>query len=335
MAGADGRTPDHLTYLRKITPDLKRFGFFAILRRLEARAPGLPRIGRSRLPEQNIIDLAQEPTLEFPASTVTEVEPAPGGRARLRGLFFGLTGPMGPLPTHLTEYAFYERRSATARPFGRWLDLLAERMMQFFYRAWADTQPAAQADRPGEDRFADYAAAISGVSDARARQASESAFNPLHYAGAFASRRSAAVLQDALSHLLHKPVRVQEFVVRWRDVAPFDRTRLGGGQGFNQLGVDTMLGARVCVAEDTFRVKVRAEGIDDYVQFLPGHARHRAARDALTALKPSHLDWEIELELNEMDAPGARLDGASQLGFATWLAPQGRPVVRADARIRA
>ena len=76
-----------------------------------------------------------------------EIEPSTGGRLRVRSLFLGLTGPMGALPIHLTEYAFYERRMGEKRPFGRWLDVLTDRMLQFFYRAWADGQPAVQADR--------------------------------------------------------------------------------------------------------------------------------------------------------------------------------------------
>ena len=123
-------------------------------------------------------------------------------------------------------------------------------------------------------------------------------------------------------------------MVRWRDVERAEQTRLGGGRVFNQLGVDTIVGSRVCVADDTFRVMVRADGIDDYINLLPGHPRHQAARGAVNALKPSHLDWELELELDERQAPPARLDGRSPLGFASWLAPQGRDTVRADARIR-
>jgi len=334
MAGADGRAPDHLVYLSAIGPNARRYGFFALLRRLEARAKSLPRIGRSRLPAQNVIDLAQEPSLEFPATTISSIEGTAGGRYRARSLFFGLTGPMGALPTHLTEYAFYERRTNTERPFGRFLDLLTDRMSQFFYRAWAETQPAAQADRPGDDRFRAYLAAISGAGEAPAENGDYGKFHPLHYAGAFASRRSPAALQDTLSHLLRKPVRLREFIVRWREVDPADRSRIGGTGSFNQLGVNSILGARVCVAEDTLRVMVRADGIDDYIQLLPGHARHKAAKEAINALKPSQLEWELELELDERHAPAARLDGRSPLGLASWIAPQGRKVIRADARIR-
>ncbi len=341
MARPHGSTTDHLTLLKDAQAAPTRWGFLALLRRAEALASGLPRIGRSRLPSQNVVDLAQTPSLAFPPATVESIEAAPHGRMRVRSLFLGLTGPMGALPTHLTEYAFYERRMGSERPFGGWLDLLTDRMLQFFYRAWADSQPTASADRPEDDRFGGYVAALSGAAHGAGEAKGFAGFsrdNRLHYAGAFVSRRSAAVLQDALSHLLGRPVRIRENVARWRDVEPGDRTRLGAprrGGRHNTLGVDTVLGGRVRQAEDTFRVTVRATDADDYRRLLPGQSAHEAAREALHALAPSDLSWELELELPEPKAPGARLDGGAMLGAMSWAAPRGRAgVIRADARIR-
>lgn len=326
--------PAHLRFLREAMEQAHRYGFLALVRKAEARAPQLPRVGRSRLPSQNVADLAHSPTLEFPAPTVERIETGASGRARIRSLFMGLTGPMGPLPIHLTEYAFHERRGARAQPFGRWLDVLTDRMLQFFYRAWADSQPVVHAERPGDDLFAGYLAALSGAAEGAKSDGAFPAMARLHYAGVFASRRSAAGLQDALSHLLRTPVRIREYVVRWRDVEPGDRTRLGYSGGFNQLGRDTVLGGRVPIAEDTFRVVLRTRSFDEYRAFLPGGKRFAVASAALDALAPSHLDWELELEIEEAQAPGARLDGQTRLGFTSWMAPADRPVARADARLR-
>jgi type VI secretion system protein ImpH len=313
---------------------VERFGFFALVRGAESRARGLPRVGRSRQPAQNVVDLAHAPTLEFPGRTIDQIEFTPTGRARIRSLFLGLTGPMGALPLHLTEYAYYERRQARSHPFGRFLDLLTDRMLQFFYRAWGDSQPAVHAERPEDDRFAAYLAALSGGTEGATDKDPFPARARLHYAGVFATRRSAAVLQDALSHLLRTGVRLREFIVRWRDVEASDRTRIGVTGGFNQLGRDTVLGGRVRIAEDTFRVIVRTKNIDEYEAFLPGAARHAVAGAALNALAPSHLDWELELEIAEHAAPGARLNGKARLGHTSWLAPAGGQNFRADARLR-
>lgn len=338
MADANGRTPDHLTFLSAAKDKAKRYGFLALLRQAEARATGFPRIGRSRIPAQNVADLAHEPVLAFPSSTIAEIEPGGPGRLRVRGLFLGLTGPMGALPIHLTEYAFYEKRTGRLRPFGRFLDLISDRMLQFFYRAWADTQPAAQADRPDDDSFSAFAGAVSGLGLASNRRLAspENALTRqdyLRYAGLFTSRRSASALEDGLSSVLGTPVKVTEFVVRWRDIEPRERTRLGSA-GFNQLGMDAVLGARVCVAEDTFRATIETETVEDYYSFLPGHPRHKMAKEMLNMLKPSQLSWELQLGLDETVAPSARLDGQSVLGLASWMVPLRREGMRVDARIR-
>lgn len=337
MASADGPAPDHLAFLRRVGADPKRFGFLAVLRDAEARAPAQPRVGRSRLPGQNIVDLAHAPTLEYPAATLDGVETGATGRLRLRSLFLGLTGPMGPLPLHLTEYAFYERRNTRRQPFGRFIDLLTDRSLQLFFRAWGDTQPTVQASRPRDDQFAAYLALLSGAGEGAGPDSVLKAGARLHYAGAFASRRSAATIQDGLSHLLATPVKVSEFVVRWRDVEPNDRTRLGGperGGRHNGLGRGAVLGGRVRVADDTFRVTIRTASMEAYQRFMPGQSSHAKAQEALDALAPSHLDWELQLEIDERQAPPCRLDAASRLGLTGWLAPIGRPVARSDARLR-
>src|SRR4051812_36009091 len=136
MAAKARSASEHLEFLRQAAKDARRHGVFSLLRAAEARAPALPRIGEARLPAQNIVDLSQAPTMEFPGPTLEAVIVSKG-RARVEGYWFGLTGPMGPLPLHMTEFAHYERRYSKKRPFGRFLDVLAGRMLQFFYRAWA------------------------------------------------------------------------------------------------------------------------------------------------------------------------------------------------------
>ena len=142
MASTD-RPPAHdLSQASLEGIDLRRAGLFAVVRQLEARAAAKPRLGRAKRPEQSIVDLAQFPSLSFEGATLSGVEQKKG-RPLLRGHWLGLLGPMGPLPTHLTEFAIYERRNAKKHPFGDWLDLIAGRMLQLFYRAWAQSQPAA------------------------------------------------------------------------------------------------------------------------------------------------------------------------------------------------
>jgi type VI secretion system ImpH/TssG family protein len=330
MAAPDRQAPEHLTFLARIAETVSKWGLFPVLRGAEARAPHLPRIGRARLPSQNIVDLGQTATMGFADSTLRKIEIG-NGRARVTGPWFGLLGPMGPLPMHLTEFAVYEARYAPGRPFGRFLDLISGRMLQLFYRAWADSQPAALMDRPDDDRFGDQIAALSG-----AREGAGPAFPAaarLHYAALFASRRSAVAIEDGLSDLLGQRVVIQEYQSRWRDLEPGDRTTLGGA--YAQLGGAAMLGGRALCTSDAFRLVVRANSLRDYITLMPRGSRFAVAAEALDAFAPSHLEWDIAVELEERHARPVRLDGKAQLGWTSWMRlPSDSSKIRRDAHLR-
>jgi type VI secretion system protein ImpH len=329
MASARRPSSDHLSFLRGSKERARWFSIFALLRQAEARAPGLPPIGRSRLPRDNVVDLAHSMTLDFPGATVEAMELGATGRVRVRTCFLGLTGPMGALPLHLSELAHYESRYAKSQPIGRFFDLLTDRMLQFFYRAWADTQPAVGLDRSGEDRFSFYVASLAGIREDPRRYFP--AASRLGFANLFVSRRSPAALIDAVSHLLGMRVQIEEFVGRWRDVASHDRTRIGGN--CNELGRSAMLGHRVAVADDTYRVKLRAADMAEYRRHLPNTKRFFAVQDVLDTLAPVHLEWQLQLEVGEDAIEPARLDGNASLGWAAWVAPRGLARTRGDARL--
>lgn len=335
MVAEPGPTPDHLSYLRRVASDLRAYGFFPLVRGAESRAPTLPRVGNAKIPSQNAIDLGHTPTLEFPASTLSELEVRPSGRMRLRSYFLGLTGPMGALPLHLTEYGAYEARYSRDRPFGRFLDLLTDRMLQFFYRAWADSQPAVQADRPADDRFAGYVSAVSGAMDGAGGKRRFPAKSRLAYAGTFAARRSRSAIQAVLRQELGAEVNIREYVVRWRTLRPQDQTRVGRTSHFNQLGAGAMLGRSVRTVEDAFRVEVTAAAHDDYCALAPGGEQFGIAAEVLDALTPPHLEWEIEIQIAEGRARDARLDGEARLGWTSWLAPRRVDDIRRETRLGA
>ena len=330
MAAKNGPPPEHLEFLGAAAKDAKRHGVYGLLRAAEARAHGLPKIGDSRLPAQNIVDLAQVPALAFPPTTLESIT-VKGARARVEGYWFGLTGPMGPLPLHLSEFALYERRYSRKRPFGGFLDVLAGRMLQFFYRSWADSNPAACADRPADDRFSDYIAALTGATDAVSETSAFPRHARLYYAGLYASRRSAAGIQDALADLTGARVRLIEYVPLLRDIDTADQTRLG--QGFNGLGVDAVAGRRTSTVTDAFRVVVSVDDFRSYEAFMPGGRKFAIVAEALDSFAPSHLEWDLELEAGEGAMRPVALNGRARLGWTSWMNPRAGGGVRAEARL--
>ena len=95
--------------------------------------------------------LAQEASVVFAPATLAGCG---AGRGRTAGAaaacsFFGLFGPDGPLPLHLTEYARDRRRNHRDPTFERFADLFHHRALSLFYRAWANAQPDRQLRPPG------------------------------------------------------------------------------------------------------------------------------------------------------------------------------------------
>ncbi len=316
MAGTDRAQADDLIDWAAVAENLPKSGLFAVLRHAEARRASLPRLARAKRPQDSIVDLAQVPSMGFADRTLSALEHH-HGRPQLRGYWLGLMGPMGPLPAHLTEFAFLEARYAKKRPFGDWLDVISGRVLQTFYRAWAESQPSAQADRPLDDRFAGWLGALSGATEGVPDDALFSARARTHYAALFAGSRSAIAIQDGLSHLLLQPVRVIEYIAKWREFEPEDRSILG--RSFATLGSDAVLGRRVYSASDAFRVVVRASDWASFIALLPGKQRFAVAAEAIEAFKPTHLEWDLCVEIPSAEIKPSKLDGKFRLGWSSWL----------------
>ncbi len=64
--------------------------------------------------------------------------------------FFGLFGPNGPLPIHLTEYAHERQLQAKDNTFVEFCNVFHHRLLSLFYRAWAVNQKSVDFDRAGQ-----------------------------------------------------------------------------------------------------------------------------------------------------------------------------------------
>ncbi len=331
MATQDRPPSQYLDYVQSVADDVKRYNVLAAVRGAEAREIDKPRVGKSMTRNQDIVDLKQIPSMAFPSMTLQEVE-IKNGKAAMCGHWFGLTGPMGPLPSHLTEFAVYERMYAKTQPFGDWLDVISGRMLQLYYRAWANAQPVAIADRSNDDKFADYIGYLTGaVEGARER----SAFPPrsrLQHAALFASRRSAVAIEDALSYLLRQKVSIAEFQPRWRQISKRDQTQLG--TNYCTLGGDAMIGNKVYSASDAFQLVVRAKSLKEYKEMLPTGKRYAMAVEALDAFTPGHLEWDIKVTLDPAKYEMAKLNGQSRLGWTSWMGRDKSGRAKSDVHLK-
>ena len=192
--------------------------------------------------------LTQEPSLAFAPAALESFRGAQGSEPhRLTEYFFGLFGPHGPLPLHMTEYARERELNADDPSFRRFADIFHHRLLLLFYRAVANASPAVSFDRPASSRFDAYVGSLFGIagSELRSRDAVPDSAK-LHLAGLLSLKtRPAVALAALLNSFIQLPFRVVEFFGSWMKLASVDWSMLGTRLRPSTLGSDTVLGSSV------------------------------------------------------------------------------------------
>jgi len=312
-----------------------RFDFFEALRLIEAWHPELPRLGTGLKAEQDPVRLSQEPELDFAAASLARYTPGP--HPVLAVNFMGLFGPHGPLPLHLTEYARERLRHHHDPTIARFADIFHHRMISLFYRAWANTRPTVNYDRPAADRFGLYVGALLGIGGPACQHRDALADSAkLHYAAHFAGQtKHPEGLKAIIADILQLPVRIKEFVGEWMPIQPAEQTRLGWSAELASLGRSAVVGQSVWSCQHKFTVLLGPMPRTQYLALLPGGT----ALAQLAAIVRNYVGdeyvWDAQLLLEAAEVPEElalgrsprlaeiSMNGAARLGWSMWLGPRG------------
>lgn len=321
MAGADGHASNPLTALQRLRQEPYRFSLFAALRLLEQVDPARPRLGEARRPADESVRLEQPPHLIFAPSDVSTVEAAAGGRLKLGQFGFGVFGPNGALPFHLTEFAFERLRHHEDATVSDFINVFQHRMIALFYRAWADSDPVASHARPRDDDFVAFLGALVGLFDETSlgRDAVPD-YARICRAGLIApASKSADGLAALLSDFFRQRIELRQFVGGWLRVPTALRTRLRAADSSAILGGSATLGAASWQRQSRFEVVVGPLPFDAFMQFLPGSRALRALGDLIRFYTSGEWSWQVRLLVDEGDAPGVALGQVGRLGWTSWL----------------
>jgi type VI secretion system protein ImpH len=304
------------------------YEFFAAMRRVECALPDLPRLGRAKRSAQEGVRLGQVPSLSFAPTMFVEAKRREDGKLWLGGVFFGVFGPNGPLPLHLTEYAHDRRHNFRDPTLSGFADVFHHRLMCLLYRGWADAQPTVHADRAGTDRFRTYMGAVLGVGSSTLRNRDEMPdAAKLHHAGRLAAQvRNPEGLQAILEDFFGEKVRVREFQGEWMTLAEEDRLHLGYSAESGCLGLGCTLGGSVWGVQSRFRIVIGPLSLRGFERFLPGGTALKQLNSIARACVAFELKWDLQLILAQEEVPRAALGAGTRLGWTSWLgsAPRSR-----------
>lgn len=317
-----GTSADSLRILRELEESPYRYDFFMTLRLLESLHPDKPRFGEAARPIDEPVRLGQEPSMAFAPSALSGFKPGDKDHPhRLTNVFFGLFGPNGPMPLHLTEYARDRDRNENDPTLRRFADIFHHRLSLLLYRAWANAQPTASLDRTTERRVDSYIGSVFGIAAPEFRKRDSVPDNAkLHMAGRYALQtRPAEGLLAILEVFFHLPFQIIEYVGEWLRLESKDWLRLGAVSGVGVLGKSAVIGRAVWNCQHKFRIVCGPLKFNEFQRLLPGQNSLQRLRDTVRGYIGFGVDWDLNLVLSGSDVPRLSLGKTGTLGYTTWL----------------
>lgn len=303
---------------------------FRVLRWLDARAGARKPLGRASTPRDEPLRMRQTPSMAFAPSTLSAVScDDPDGMRELSIYSFGLFGPNGPLPLHLTEYArgrIHHHGDDTLTAFA---DIFHHRLILLFYRAWADAQSTVSLDHAGQ-QFSKYLASLLHMGTGGQQRRDSIPDHAKYYMAGHLLRqtRNPEGLQQILLTYFAVPVHIREFIPQWIHLE--EDQQLALGDAGSALGRSTLLGVAVRDAQHKFRIELGPLRIESYMQFLPGAGKARQLLDWVRQYVGLEYEWDVQLVLDQRDVQGVALGQSTPLGLSSWLGL--RDELQGDAR---
>jgi type VI secretion system protein ImpH len=331
----DDRAPPHALGAARPERDLYEalraapyaFDFFQALRRIDAVNRDRPRLGEAARAADEPVRVGQLPSLIFAPSTLADFQPQDEGRPpRLLTYFFGMFGPSGALPLHMTEYARDRARSQGDMTLVRFVDFFHHRMLSLYYRAWAAAQPTVSFDRPTADRFAVNVASLFGLGMATLRDRDGMPdLAKLHFSGRLALQtRNAEGLREIIADYFKLPVEIEQFFPDWVRLPRPSLCLLGASDATGTLGATATIGERFRVYHHKFRIRIGPMTFADFCRLLPDGRSLSRLVPLVRNYIGDELSWDVMLILIREEVPSVKLGEAGMLGWTSWIGTRRR-----------
>lgn len=326
-------TPLTDVFWREVTAAPWRYDLFHLLRRIDAQGGERYPLGRAPLPKFESLRIGQTPSMGFAPATLASAQKRENSAVHeISILSFGLFGPNGPLPVHMTEYARERIHHHQDDSLSAFADLFHHRLTLLFYRAWADAQPTVSLDRADNRRFERYLASLIGMGQpGQLEKGDLSPHARFTHAGHLSRHgRDPEGLEKILRNYFKVPVNIISNVPQWMPLTSREQAQLGAGRRLPRLGVSAFLGVAVRDVQHKFRLEIGPLSAAEYARFLPGENAVNELRDWIRQYLGIEYAWDVRVLIRGDEIPGTVLSGDGKLGYSTWLGHQPAPAPRGD-----
>ncbi|PHM72856.1 type VI secretion system baseplate subunit TssG [Xenorhabdus sp. KJ12.1] len=325
------RLPDN--FWQELTQTPWQFDLFQTLRRIDAQSGEYYMLGSSPLPRYDLLRLGQKASMIFAPSTISEAKQRKNSKQYDVLIYsFGLFGPNGPLPTHITEYIYARQYNYQDPTLTAFANLFHNRLIQLFYRAWANAQSTVSLDRQDNQRFCHYLACLVGMGLPAQKNADSIHEHARYLLSGHLSRQGhgAEGLKKILFTYFNIPLKIKQNIPQWLEVEIQDQARLKAGRNMPRLGQSAFLGTALYDVQYKFRIKLGPLTISEYEDFLPNQPKSQQLRDWVRQYLGIEYAWDIQLVLHRTDIQSIHLSDPVKLGLSSWLGKMEQKIHRDD-----
>lgn len=290
---------------------------FALIRSLESLCDFPNKVGDEKRFGENQIRFTQTAFLNFPDRQINALELKKDHlKVDIKG--FGLFGPNGALPTHITEQIYERRLHQNDKTFNDFVDIFHNRLIALFYKAWRDAQDVVSLEGKDTWHFSRFIASILGIDNKKDYLAEIHHYAQFYYSNLLLNQNMPlANLKAILTGYFNVPVEILENVGQWIDAKEFS-TELSR-TNMRPLGQGLLIGDKIFDATQKIRLKIGPIHPKEYLNFLRGQKAAKKLVAWIEQYTRHQLQWDVEFIVDKQFISQQKLGDGLTLGFTSWI----------------
>lgn len=296
--------------------------FYEYVRRIECIHKNLERVGNAVDINSEAVRFAQVPHLHFPASDIESVSVLAKSHEQvlINQYFFGLLGANGPMPLEFTSYVINRSNNYYDKTTQKFLDIINNRMLTLYYKAWAYNEQAVDYDRENGLISKIIGALTGSVSDIYYDKNDIMSENFEKSYSRFLSTpiRSKDGLEKILKAYFHIPVRVIPNIETKHSIPKKYYCKLGNKETC-VLGRNIQIGKNYLSNSKKIRIEFEVESFRQCQKLLPGTSEYEKITYILNTYLNAPMEYKIKYIIKKDTTQQSILSGTNALGMGIVL----------------
>ena len=300
-----------------IIHDKSKMHLFALLRYLHYEYDLKNNIGDEQSLKEHTLRFGQDATLAFQERQIHRII-YNERRTKIQIQSFGLLGPNGALPIHITEAIYEKILHEKDNTFNDFLDIFHHRLIGLFYKSWLMSQPIVQLENLKNHSFNNYISGFVGNNfQADDFDINITSFRQFYYSSLLLNQNMPIDnLKELLRNFFGIPIAIKQNIGQWINAE--EHSTILSHQSIMKLGEGILIGTRYYDATSKFRILIGPVNVATYLRFLKnGELAKQLNYWVIRYTKHSYV-FDVEIIVQKDDVSPLNANHTGRLGQNSW-----------------